>query len=299
MAANSWMGWEQLEKEQNVRILNKTGVLWLFPAGQDDQVGNIVSKMEGEGLPFQHLDQRGLKKSYPLIHSEDLHDGIVEQKAGFIHANIATNLVAAQFQKEGGKFVHESVLPQVGKPPATASGKQLGADLYVFASGPWLKNLFPFLPLEISRQEVTYFGADNADVENLIPWIDWRPSDFYYGIPDHGGRGFKLAHDVRGIEMDPTKDDRLPNPELLRKSREYLGHRFPFMKEAPVVESRICQYSNSPDGNFIFDVHPEQDNVFILGGGSGHGFKHGPAIGAMVATSFEKGEIPFTFSLPY
>ena len=71
--------------------------------------------------------------------------------------------------------------------------------------------------------------------------------------------------------------------KLVSRSREYLAKRFPALKDAPLIESRICQYSNSPDGNFIFDIHPDINNVWILGGGSGHGFKHGPAVGKMAS----------------
>ena len=65
--------------------------------------------------------------------------------------------------------------------------------------------------------------------------------------------------------------------------RDYLGFRFPGMKDAPLVETRVCQYENTPDNHFIIDPHPAAENVWIIGGGSGHGFKHGPALGEMVA----------------
>ena len=55
------------------------------------------------------------------------------------------------------------------------------------------------------------------------------------------------------------------------------------MKGAPLVEARVCQYENSRDGHFIVDRHPGAPAVWLVGGGSGHGFKHGPAIGEMVA----------------
>jgi glycine/D-amino acid oxidase-like deaminating enzyme len=65
--------------------------------------------------------------------------------------------------------------------------------------------------------------------------------------------------------------------------REYIAHRFPAMKDAPLIETRVCQYEQTPDSHFILDRHPEMDNVWLLGGGSGHGFKHGPALGEMMA----------------
>jgi glycine/D-amino acid oxidase-like deaminating enzyme len=55
------------------------------------------------------------------------------------------------------------------------------------------------------------------------------------------------------------------------------------MKDAPLTESRVCQYEQTPDSDFIVDRHPAAHNVWLLGGGSGHGFKHGPALGELVA----------------
>ncbi len=71
--------------------------------------------------------------------------------------------------------------------------------------------------------------------------------------------------------------------EGLKKVREYLGFRFPAMNNAPLLETRVCQYENTPDSHFIIDRHPEAADVWLVGGGSGHGFKHGPALGEMVA----------------
>ncbi len=62
------------------------------------------------------------------------------------------------------------------------------------------------------------------------------------------------------------------------------------MKDAPLVESRVCQYENTTDHNFIVDRHPDNENVWIVGGGSGHGFKHGPALGEMVRNPVLKDE---------
>lgn len=71
--------------------------------------------------------------------------------------------------------------------------------------------------------------------------------------------------------------------ETLRNIREYVGFRFPALKGAPLVETRVCQYEQTPDTHFIMDRHPLMENVWLVGGGSGHGFKHGPAVGQKMA----------------
>ena len=120
-------------------------------------------------------------------------------------------------------------------------------------------------------------------LDSLPVWVDLDGKDFYYGIPGNVQRGFKIGVDRRGIDFDPTLGERLYNQEVLAHARSFISHRFPELKNAPLLENRVCPYENSSDGNFIFEKHPDADNVIFLGGGSGHGFKHGPALGEWVA----------------
>ena len=184
-----------------------------------------------------------------------------------------------------------------------SDGTRLTADAYVFACGPWLPKVFPSVlgsTIQPTRQEVFYFGTPAGDLrfsDRQMPvWVE--TPRFFYGIPGNERRGFKIADDARGVPFDPTSGDRTPSAEALRNAREYLARRFPPLANAPLLESRVCQYENSTDQNFIVDRHPEARNVWIVGGGSGHGFKMGPAVGELVASNVleEKPPEPF-FSL--
>lgn len=170
-----------------------------------------------------------------------------------------------------------------------SDGSQLKADCYVFACGPWLGKLFPETIGDFVRptkQDVFFFGTpagdDRFDDTHLPVWADHR-GRFRYGIPGSDRRGFKIADDTRGPDFDPTSGERAVSPETLRDIREYVSLRFPALKNAPLVETRVCQYEQTPDSHFIIDRHPKNEDVWLLGGGSGHGFKHGPAIGEMMA----------------
>jgi glycine/D-amino acid oxidase-like deaminating enzyme len=137
-----------------------------------------------------------------------------------------------------------------------------------------------------TKQEAYYFGVPSSDsrlYDAMPAWVDVDGEDYYYGIPGNARRGFKIGVDRRGVPFDPTRGERAADPEVLARARKFIAHRFPGLRDAPLVENRVCPYENSPDGNFIFDKHPEAANVIFLGGGSGHGFKHGPAIGEWVA----------------
>ena len=172
-----------------------------------------------------------------------------------------------------------------------SDGSVLKADIYVFACGPWMGRLFPKTIGDLIRptkQDVFFFGppARNGVYftdAHLPVWADHH-GRFRYGIPGNDRRGFKIADDTRGPDFDPTHGERLVNPETLKDIREYVAFRFPALKDAPLVETRVCQYEQTPDSHFIVDRHPANENVWLVGGGSGHGFKHGPALGELMAS---------------
>ena len=182
-------------------------------------------------------------------------------------------------------------------------GKRVHAGTFVFACGPWLPKLFPVQlepRIQSTRQEVFYFGCPPGDPRFVPPampaWVDFQ--DGFYGLPDLEGRGFKIGLDRRGPPFDPEAGDRVATAEALQSAREFLARRVPPLKDAPVLEARVCQYANSWNGDFLIDRHPDFDNVWLVGGGSGHGFKHGPAVGEYVTALIEgRGEAEPRFAL--
>jgi len=169
----------------------------------------------------------------------------------------------------------------------TGTGDTISAGTFVFACGPWLPKVFPTLLAERifpTRQEVFFFGPPRDDPRFAPPamptWLDF--GEGLYGIPDLESRGFKLAPDEHGPAFDPDEGERLVSKEGVERVRLFLARRFPALKDAPLVEARVCQYENTSSGDFLIDRHPEMDNVWLVGGGSGHGFKHGPAVGEYV-----------------
>jgi glycine/D-amino acid oxidase-like deaminating enzyme len=199
------------------------------------------------------------------------------------------------FLAEGGEYrelaLAGPIRPSGGELSSVmlSDGSTLTADGFVFACGPWLGALFPDVigdRVRPTRQEVFFFGTPSGDrryTEAAMPvWADHR-TRFMYGIPGNEWRGFKVADDTRGSVFDPTNGERKPTEVALQVARDYLAYRFPGMKDAPLLESRVCQYEQSPDEHFIIDRHPAAANAWIVGGGSGHGFKHGPAVGELVA----------------
>jgi glycine/D-amino acid oxidase-like deaminating enzyme len=187
----------------------------------------------------------------------------------------------------------------------TSDGSKLSAADYVFACGPWLPKLFPRLlgpRIFPTRQEVFFFATPPGDGRfsgGALPgWADFNDGDIYYGFPDLESRGFKIAHDAHGPAMDPDTGDRLPSAGALADVRAFMARRFPALAEAPLKSSRTCRYELSPDSHFIAAPHPEHPSVWIVGGGSGHGFKHGPAMAERLVGAWDGGApLPARFAI--
>lgn len=270
--------WKEYQKEWKRQVFFNTGVLWLCHYEKCSVVDDSIPFSKRHKMEYEYLSKADIAKRFPIVNTEDIHHGYYDPYGGYLKARESTQLVTETFVAEGGTFVNRLVEP----------GSALDADTIIYACGSWLGKMFPKEignRISCSKQEVYYFGTPSnhaADYDKFPVWVDADEKDHYYGIPGNANRGFKVGVDRRGPVFDPTYGDRLSDPEVLAHARGFLAHRFPGLKDAPLVESRVCPYENSQDGNFIFERHPEQKNVYFLGGGSGHGFKHGPALGELV-----------------
>ncbi len=273
------------------RLFHETGVLWL--AGKDDsRVRHAAEVLARCGVAFEELSRKELEKRYPQIGLERITKGLLELQSGVLMARRGVTAVAEAAQRLGVEYRVAQIAEPRGAAAISAvttnSGERIEADTFVFACGAWLAKLFPkILGARIfpSRQEVFFFGVPAGDARFAPPALPtWLfQEDEIYGMPDLEGRGLKIAVDRHGERVDPDTQSRLASAEGAAEARRFVEQRFPALCGAPIVETRVCQYENTWNGDFLIDRHPEMENVWFVGGGSGHGFKHGPAVGEYVA----------------
>lgn len=292
MAARALKLWQKYEQRWKRRFLHRTGVLWMASDRNNETAfeRGSIEMLRRAKVKYQELSVAAMRKRWPQINFSGIEWGIFEPRCGYLDARASCRAVVDTFVAGGGRYRQlavESGGLEDGAVRALAlsDGSQLKADAYVFACGPWLGKLFPSTIGNLVRptkQEVFFFGPPSGDArfsdKQMPVWADHR-DHFFYGIPGSGRRGFKVADDTRGPMFDPTTGERVVSEETLKSVREYIGFRFPALKDAPLIESRVCQYEQTPDSNFIIDRHPVNEYVWLVGGGSGHGFKHGPALG--------------------
>jgi monomeric sarcosine oxidase len=272
-------------------LFQPTGVLWIAHDQEPYALASMRMMLDA-GAKFEKLGTDEMRRRFPQIFFDDGAWGIFEPDSGVLMARRAVQAVVKQAQKIGVSYMSEAALApsEAGRLSGvkTASGQTLSANSFVFACGPWLPKIFPNLlgnRIFPSRQEVFFFGVPAGNAQFSTPtmptWIDSK--DEFYGMPDLESRGFKVANDRHGEKVDPDTQSRIASPEALAAAKNYVARRFPGLKDAPVVETRVCQYENTSNGDFLIDRHPDFDNVWLVGGGSGHGFKHGPSLGEYVA----------------
>jgi len=289
-AKQSLAQWKEFFAARGQALFLETGVLWM--AGKDDaRLGDTKQTLGRCGVPFEELDRKALERRYPQIGLEEIQCGILEPNSGVLMARRAVAAVAEDAIRMGAEYRCAQVLRPAASGRVhevkTSGGETISAGQFVFACGPWLGKVFPdVLGSRIfpSRQEVFFFGIPAGDARFAAPALStWLfQEDLVYGMPDIEGRGLKIAFDEHGERVDPDRQSRIVSPAMTEIVRKYVARRFPALKEAPIVETRVCQYENSSNGDFLIDRHPEMENVWFVGGGSGHGFKHGPAVGAYV-----------------
>jgi monomeric sarcosine oxidase len=287
-------------------LFRETGVLWLAAAG-DARAAQSLDVLARNHVRHEVLDAGALAQRHPQIAVPPGGWGLFEPESGALLARRAVQALVAACVDDGVDLRIDTVLPVQGGPRLdalrTASGEPVRAARYVFACGPWLGRVLPDVlggRLFPTRQEVFYFGAAPGDTRFAAPalpvWLDSARD--YYGLPDLDGRGFKLAHDAHGEPVDPDTQDRAPTPARIVHAREFLALRFPALADAPLLGAEVCQYENSSNGDLVLDRHPAYANAWIAGGGSGHGFKHGPAAAAyLVARMLDDGPVEARFGL--
>lgn len=294
LAARAFELWRSHERKWKRQFLYRIGVLWMAASNDDAWERGSLDALKDAGILHERLSARALTRRWPQINFAEVEWAVFEPESGYLTARVACRAVVEGFVDEGGTYRQTAVLANdldsgSWKALRLGDGSELAADRYIFACGPWMGQLFPRTiggKIRSTRQDVFFFGPPANDTRfddrHLPVWAE-HGGRFMYGIPGNQGRGFKIADDTRGLEFDPTTGERTVDPERLQLAREYMAFRFPGMKDAPLVESRVCQYEQTADHHFIVDRHPEADNVWLVGGGSGHGFKHGPALGEFVA----------------
>lgn len=276
--------WKENEAKWKRKIFIPCGVIRLQVTGNDES-RKFLKVLRDAGVKHAELSVKDAALRFPQFRFDGIDWVLHEPEHGMLRARRGCEAVMESFVSEGGTFEQQMVRP----------GDRVEGDAVIWACGPWLGKLFPgTAPIRPIRQEIFFFGTPPGDPmyqETVMPcWIDDSAGTdigrghHFYGTPGNDWRGFKIGNeDEAAKEFDPDNGERRVTDGELASVRAYLKTRFPKLGAAPLVETRVCQYEVSPDRHLILDRHPTEPKYWIAGGGSGHGYKLGAAVGERMA----------------
>ena len=289
MALRSLAEWKRLSDASTLPLFHAHGVLFLFNE-LVDYARACIDVHERLRLPLEVLDHAALTARWPQIDFAGIEIGLYEADFGGLMARRGVQELVRSFVERGGEYRIAFAAPGSTGHEVLLNGERESCDAVVYACGPWLGKVFPDILRErmfVTRQEVAFIAPPDGDLrfepDALPGWADFNGGDMYYGLPNIEGRGFKIAHDAHGHAFDPDSGDRRMSEEGMATLRAFVARRFPALAARPFTEFRVCQYENSSNGDFLIDRHPTLEGAYLLGGGSGHGFKHGPEVGRAMA----------------
>ncbi len=286
-ARQSRLRWMELQAELNCVLYVECGALVIATQRHSDWEDATFATFDDLGVPYFKYDVDELSVRFPQFKFDNVAYGLYEPEAGALMAHRAIVESTKKFVRQGGS-VHRHHVRTDEHERLHIDGKPLEADLVVVSAGPWLGNMYPrtIAPiLDVVRQNIIYTSTPNADTKydstSMPCWIDHGHSA--YGAPSIEGNGVKAAIAWTEAIIDLDNDERIVDQATFTRTRQYLRNRLPGLARERAVDQKACQIAMTPDTHFIIDHHPQHENVVIVGGCSGHLFKHGPVLGDFVA----------------
>jgi sarcosine oxidase len=295
MARRARTLWRELEAESGEDLLHECGVAW-FAHAEGGWEAASQQAMAAQDIPAERLEVAEAARLFPSFRGDDLAFVLLEPEAGVLRAQKAVRTLVREAIRGGARLVRSRARP-AGDTVVLEHGARLEADVVVWACGGWLSRLFgDLVTLKVTRQELLFLDGGRAWASPAVPaWVDYDRA--MYGTADVDDLGMKAALDVEGPPLDPDAP-LVDTPTTVGVVRDYLRDRFPPLARARLNEARACRYELSPDSHFIAGRHPDHARVWIVGGGSGHGFKHGPAMAERIAAAVTgEAQLPDRFAL--
>jgi glycine/D-amino acid oxidase-like deaminating enzyme len=282
-ARDAMSDWLALQRRVNETLFVRTGAL--FIERNREWLQATEDTFRRERIACRWLAAEDLARRLPQLSFVGAAGALFEPDAGVLFARRSVQALVQTLVADGVELITE-----YGDPRRLMLRNK--DDALIFAAGAWLPRLFPAVLQEAifpTRQEVFFFGPPPGDQRfspaRLPAWVAFEEG--IYGLPDLEHRGVKVAIDAHGDEADPERMERVVSTESIARMRAILREHLPALADAPLLEARVCQYENTTNGHLLIDRLPGHDNVWIAGGGSGHGFKHGPMVGRYVADLVE------------
>ena len=324
VAMDKWKQFDaEFSKPLKMRVYYTTGDV-IMRAQEENFTRQTKAWWIKNKIPHEVLTGDEVRKRWPQWKADDINHAIYEPDAGVVRARRSCEAVSDVFRHEGGTILIERVVPPEqsgfdGSELTLVNGTKIGADLFVFCTGPWLGKTFDNMKnrMRTPLGQVFYWGTPPGDQRftfpNLPSW-NFQSATGWAALPNDS-RGFRVrgggggggapganpqgatgatgplgpttepaAQAVQPVNVqDPDLSSRYIESDRVPRARAFLESRFPDLKDMPLLATHACHYESTSSRNFIIDRHPTLKNIWISGGGNAEGFKSGPVIGEYTA----------------
>jgi sarcosine oxidase len=291
LAHEAYTAWSVLEAEAGESLIIKTGGLDLAPRNSTVPLTPYVDSLRACGVPFELLDAAEVMRRWPSFRLTDDVQGLY-QAAGGIAPAARCNAAHLRLARGHGAVLCDHVPVTSIRPRGDGMEVVTGEKVYrcqrlIIAADAWCNSLLAHLGLKlaltITQEQVTYFATPRlADFQpDRFPvWI-WLDEPCFYGFPVYGEAGTKAAQDVGGHEVTAETRTFTPNPAALERVQAFLAKYLPSAL-GPILATRTCLYTLTPDRDFVLGSLPGYSNVFMALG-AGHGFKFASLFGKILS----------------
>lgn len=300
--------WRELEERSGVRLLDQCGFLTIDTSrsggelhGMGGFFGRTVVIAQRHGIDHELLDGRAIRERFPAFTPPDVARGYFEPEGGYVHVEAAVSTLIEDAQAAGTQVqTGETFLgfSDDGSGITVRTNRaDYSADMLVMTAGPWLPQLLgsALAPVRLFPQQLHWLAPDRAwafarDRCPVYLWLHGEgPDDIFYGFPQvSGSREIKVATEQAHHEI--ANADTLAMSDAASCERLIVSHLAGRLTgEMRGLRSAGCRYAVTPDGHFVIDRLPDARRVIAVSACSGHGFKHAPAIGELVADMVQSG----------
>jgi len=291
LAKHAYRAWAEVERDSGEQLVLRTGGLDFAHRVSAIPLRTYSESMDAAGVTYETLDAGEIMRRWPPFRlSDDIH-GLYQAESGIAMA-ARGNAAHQRMCREHGATLRdrapvEAIRPSNGEIEVDAGGVQYRCGRLIIAAGAWSNQaLAPFgiqLPLTVTQEQVTYFASPHpADFQpQRFPiWI-WMDDPCFYGFPVFGEAGPKVGQDAGGREVTTETRTFEPDQPALQRVLDFLGQYIPSLL-GPIIYTRTCLYTLTPDRDFVLDAVPDHPKVSIAIGG-GHGFKFASLVGRILS----------------
>jgi len=291
LAKLAYDAWNTLQRESGDQVVLKTGGLDFARHDSKIPLDTYRKAMTACNVEYEDLDADEIMKRWPQFTLSDDIEGLFQEQSGIAMAARANEAHRKMARANGAMLLDKmpvtNIISRDDEIAVETARGSFRCSKLVIAAGPWsnraLGHLGIELPLEVTREQVTYFAAPRPDdfaPDRFPVWI-WMDDPCFYGFPTFGEAGPKAAQDAGGKPVTADTRDFEPDPENLRGVREFLSRYIPGAL-GPIIYTKTCLYTLTPDRDFVIDTVPGQENV-VVAIGAGHAFKFASQIGRLLS----------------